>query len=49
MGAHIWGRTRFDVELVVSVLRVEDPGLASLITPGKTIIASSKHEFALAA
>jgi hypothetical protein len=46
---HIRGRTRFDVELIVSVLRVEDPGLASIITPGKPISADSKHEFALAA
>jgi hypothetical protein len=42
------GRTRFDVELFVPVLRVEDSGLASLKTPGKPTSANS-HEFKLAA
>ena len=36
------------MELIVSMLRVEDPGLASLITPGNKISAN-KHEYALAA
>jgi elongation factor 1-alpha len=39
---------RFDVNGFVPVLRVEDPGLASLNPPGKPISADS-HEFALAA
>jgi hypothetical protein len=48
MNQYIRGRIRFDVVLIASVLRVEDPGRPRK-KAGKTISANDNHRFALAA